>query len=137
MKSLLGLCAVVLLAVPLLVARVQEKADSIQSLMTARNEAAQKVWKFATKMRGTSEDMFGDQVGESRLRWSLRIAETAADAGALSMQDAYAQHLNRMTEFAESTKQLAERGRCGSLEVAVADFYVADARVRSEKAKGK
>ena len=135
MKALLGLCAVTVLAAPLLVARVRAKVDPIQSLLAARNEAAQKVWTHAAKMRGTSEDMLGDEIGESRLRWSLRIAEAAIDAGTVSKQDAYAQHLARMTEFADSTKQLAQQGRCGSQEVAVAEFYVADARVRAEKAK--
>jgi hypothetical protein len=135
MKSLLGLGAVAILAASLLVAHVQEKADSLHSLMVARNEAAQKVWTYATMMRGTSEDMFGDQVGESRLRWSLRIAEAAVDAGAKPIQDAYAQHLARMTEFAEATKNQSERGRSSSLQVAVAEFYVADARVLAEKAK--
>ena len=137
MAGLKALLATGFVAATLFLARGQDTTDTIQSLMAARNEAAQKVWTLATKLSGTSEEMIGDQVGESRQRWSLRLAESAADAGVLSIQGAYAQHLARMTEFAESTKRQSERGRCGSLEVAVADYLVADARVKVEKSKTK
>ena len=65
---------------------------------------------------------------ETRALWPRRLAEAAAESGALPAGDAFAQHLVRVEEMTRTTKLFVEAGRRHLLEVQVADFHLAEAK---------
>ena len=100
----------------------------------ARYEAAKTVWELiATKARTSGEDPAADSADEARYVWSLRLADAEVAAGRGSAADVYAQHVARMEDSAAKTEARASRGRASVGDVAMAKFFVADAKLRLEQ----
>lgn len=100
---------------------VQQDPDS-KKLAVERYDAALQVWENLAKAQETLAER------DTRALWSRRLAEAAAESGALPARDAFAQHLARMEEMMVIVKALHHEGRRSTADIAVAQFYVAEAK---------
>ena len=122
--SRMAIGAVVSLGSLGLVAAVLAPQDpDARQLATERYEAARAVWEHVAKKpwETTAEC-------DTRALWSRRLAEAAAESGAVPTRDAFAQHVARMEEMLVAAKTLFEAGRSSVVDVAVAQFHVAEAK---------
>lgn len=85
-------------------AMVPQDPDS-KKLAVERYEAALQVWENLARPQETLAER------DTRALWSRRLAEAAAESGALPARDAFAQHLARMEEMTGIVKALQEEGR--------------------------
>lgn len=102
-------------------AMVPQDPDS-RKLAVERYDAALQVWESLVRAQETLAER------DTRALWSRRLAEAAAESGALPVREAYAQHLARMEEMMVIVKALYEEGRRSTADIAVAQYYVAEAR---------
>lgn len=93
-----------------------------KSLAVERYGAALQVWENLAKAQETLAER------DTRALWSRRLAEAAAESGALPARDAFAQHLARMEEMLDVVKAMHDAGRRSTADIAVAQFYVAEAK---------
>lgn len=97
-------------------------------VLLARYEAAKGVLDEAERLRQSGRSIPISTEVELSMTWSRRLAEAACAAG-VSHGEAMRQHLARTEQLLSDTQVLYDWGRCGSYEVAVARFHVAEARV--------
>ena len=102
-------------------ALIPQDPDAKQ-LAVERHEAAQLVWEHLPKSWETAADC------DTRALWSRRLAEAAAESGAVPAREAFAQHLARMQVMMLVIKDRQEVGRSSDADVAVVQFHVAEAR---------
>lgn len=94
-----------------------------KQVATERYNAAKSVWE---RLAGESWDSLPDC--DARAAWSRRLAEAAAESGALSAREAFSQHLARMQEMLTMHKVLFEAGRRTAASIAGLEYYVAEAK---------
>jgi len=112
----------------------QTSKDDASSAVMARYKAASEVVGLveAQRSRGDGDAQFPED--DASIRWSLRLAEAAVAAGVQPASRAYADHVQRMEKQAAGVEAQAKMGRRSALEVAVARYFLADARVLLERA---
>lgn len=95
---------------------------------TDRHEAALLVWTQLAKT-------YGETTAEcdTRALWSRRLAEAAAESGAVPAREAFAQHLTRMEQMMVVVKSLQHDGRRSDADVAVVAFHVAEAKALARR----
>jgi hypothetical protein len=109
-------------------------SQQAQSAAMARYEAAKTVCDLSeNKLKMGRDDFEGDAAAESRFLWSSRLADAAVAAGVVPAADAYREHVARMEKFAASIESLQVRGRASEIQVATAQFFVADAKAQLER----
>jgi hypothetical protein len=112
----------------------QASKEEASSAVTARYKAASEILGIveAQRSRGDGDAQFPEE--DASIRWSLRLAEAAVAAGAQPASQAYADHVQRMEKQVAAVEAQAKMGRRSALEVAVARYFLADARVLLERA---
>lgn len=93
-------------------------------LAAERHEAARQVWQNRVQKRAweTIEEC------ETRVSWSRRLAEAAAQSGAMPARDAFAAHVARVEEMMDVVEELQKAGRRDADDVALVRFHLAEAR---------
>ena len=107
-------------------ALIPQDPDAKQ-LAVERYEAAQQVWGHLEKSWETAAEV------DTRALWSRRLAEAAAESGAVPARDAFAQHLARMQEMIVVVKARQEAGRSSAADLAVVEFHVAEAKLLAKR----
>ena len=95
----------------------------VKQRATERYNAAKTVWE---RLSGQPWESLQDC--DSGATWSRRLAESAADAGALTAREAFTQHLTRMQDILATTKELYRAHRRTAAGVAALEYHVAEAR---------
>jgi len=106
----------------------QLAAADAKQMAADRYQAALQVWTQLAKT-------YGETTAEcdTRALWSRRLAEAAAESGAVPAREAFAQHLSRMEEAMVVVKSLQDAGRRSDADVAVIQYYVAEARILASR----
>lgn len=112
--------------------RLSPQDSAAKAIATERYEAAKQAWDYFT-----SSGREFDLDAETRARWSRRLAEAAAESGALPARDAFAQHLGRMEKGTQTTQSLFDVGRGSSVEVDVMRFHLAEAKALAAQSAKK
>lgn len=102
-----------------------------------RHEAAKEIEKLAAQAReqGFAAPWEAAAQMETRVLWSRRFAEAAVDAGAAKARDAFAQHVARVEAMLSDAKQRFDAGGTSAIDVALARYHVADAKLLAERVK--
>jgi hypothetical protein len=108
----------------------QDAASPRPNAATSRYEAVKALWEDAVLHAQLGQRRMGDAEDEDHFRWSLRLAESAAAAGAMSPADAFGAHLTRMQKLLEVTEGLVKAGRKSTPDLNAVRFFVADAQCR-------
>ena len=96
---------------------------AVKQLAAESHTAAKAVWE---RLAGDPWETLQDY--ESGATWSRRLAESASESGALTMREAFTQHLARMQDMLATTKELFQGGRRTAVGVAVLEYHVAEAK---------
>ena len=103
--------------------RLSPQDSAAKAIATDRYEAAKEAWALLTDpIIQVTDDC------ETRVLWSRRLAEAAAECGALPARDAFAQHLVHVEELMRTTKILADAFRRPAFDVPIVRFHLAEAK---------
>jgi hypothetical protein len=105
---------------------VPQDPDSKQ-VAAERYEAALQVFEHLPKPWETTAEC------ETRVLWSRRVADGAAESGAMPRREALAQHLARIEEMMVTVTSLQDAGRRSAADVAVVRFHLMEAKTLAKR----
>jgi hypothetical protein len=97
-------------------------------LAAERYETARQAWTLI----GPKTNWQTPEECETWVSWSRRLAEAAADSGAMPRQQAFAEHVARLQGVLTTTQDLYEAGRRTVVDIAIVRFHLAEAKALSD-----